>query len=76
MRAFVLRLATLVAVASLSMPGTVQARGRSGGSSHSSSSHTSKSSAGKTEHVTSYTRKDGKTVKGYDRHPAGTAPKK
>jgi hypothetical protein len=44
------------------------------GSSHSGHSSASKSSAGKTEHVSGYYRKDGTYVAPYDRHPAGTAP--
>lgn len=44
-------------------------------SGHSSSTRSStKSSAGKTEHVNGYYRKDGTYVAPYDRHPAGTAP--
>ena len=43
-------------------------------SGHLSSKHTSsKDSAGKTEHVNGYYRKDGTYVAPYDRHPAGTA---
>lgn len=45
-------------------------------SSHSSSYHSSSkaTSAGKTEHVNGYIRKDGTYVHGYDRHPSWTAP--
>jgi len=44
-------------------------------SSHSSHHSSSKSdSAGKTEHVSGYYRKDGTYVAPYDRHPSGTAP--
>jgi hypothetical protein len=55
------------------------ALGTSKRSYHSSTSYSSrprksKSSAGKTEHVSGYTRKDGRYVHGYDRHSAGTAP--
>jgi hypothetical protein len=43
-------------------------------SSRSGHGSTSKSSAGKTEHVSGYYRKDGTYVAPYDRHPAATAP--
>ncbi len=42
--------------------------------SHSSAKSSSKSKAGKTEHVRGHYRKDGTYVSGYDRHPAGTTP--
>jgi hypothetical protein len=46
------------------------------GEKHRSHHKSSSSDAGKTEHVSGYTTKKGTEVHSYDRHPAGTAPKK
>jgi len=57
----------------LALCGSASAQRRGGSSSHSKThSSSSKSSAAKTVHVRSYTKKDGTVVKSYDRRPPGS----
>src|SRR6267143_1651229 len=57
----------------LVLSGSAFAQRKGGSSSHSKThSSSSKSSAAKTVHVRSYTKKDGTVVRSYDRRPPGS----
>jgi len=56
----------------LALCGSAFAQRQGSSSSHSSTHSSRKSSAAKTVHVRSYTKKDGTVVKSYDRRPPGS----